>query len=47
VTIALLRDYIKNWLHNSIANISRISAEEVTTGPLITSNKSIKGAKKK
>jgi hypothetical protein len=39
VIVALLRDYIRKWLNNSIAKISKISAEAVTIGPLTSINK--------
>jgi hypothetical protein len=42
VIVALLRDYIKNWLNNSIAKIYEISAEAVTINPITSTNKSTK-----
>jgi hypothetical protein len=42
VIIAPLRDFIQEWLNNSIAKISKIPAEVVMTGNQTTTNKSIK-----
>jgi len=42
VLISPLRDYIQEWLNNYIAKISKISAKEVTIGPVTATNKSAK-----
>jgi hypothetical protein len=44
VIVAPLRDFIQEWLNNSIAKISEIPAEVVMTGNQTTTNKSIKEA---
>jgi hypothetical protein len=42
VIIAPLRDFIQEWLNNSIAKISEIPAEVVMIGNQTTTNKGIK-----
>jgi succinate dehydrogenase flavin-adding protein (antitoxin of CptAB toxin-antitoxin module) len=42
VIISPLRDFIQEWLNNSIAKISEIPAEVVMTGNQTATNKSIK-----
>jgi hypothetical protein len=43
VIVAPLRDYIEEWLNKSIAKISEIPTEAVTTDHLTATRKSIKG----
>jgi hypothetical protein len=42
VIVAPLRDYIQEWLNNSIAKISEIPAEAVTTGNQTATSKGTK-----
>jgi hypothetical protein len=42
VIVAPLRNYIQEWLSNSIAKIYEISAEAVTTGNLTSTSKGTK-----
>jgi hypothetical protein len=47
VIVAPLRNYIQEWLNNSISKISEIPTEAVTTGNLTATRKGTKETKKK